>query len=107
VELEFCHGYLGGQILRPYNNRKWKFCGPSANTVLNLPPQALPGEAIHPLPGEADFEAVDQLNINMGVCMDCGACALICPTGAIFPAGRLPKGKADAAKVNCLHFLPD
>jgi len=31
VELKFCHGYLGGQILRPYNNRKWKFGGPKEN----------------------------------------------------------------------------
>ena len=66
-----------------------------------------PSEAIHPLPGEADFNAVAQLYIDMGVCMDCGACALICPTDAIHPAGRLPKGKADAARLNYLHFLPD
>ena len=31
VELKFCHGYLGAQILRPYNNRKWKFGGPKEN----------------------------------------------------------------------------
>jgi 2,4-dienoyl-CoA reductase-like NADH-dependent reductase (Old Yellow Enzyme family) len=31
LELKFCHGYLGGQILRPYNNRKWKYGGPKEN----------------------------------------------------------------------------
>lgn len=28
VDLKFCHGYLGSQILRPYNDRNWKYGGP-------------------------------------------------------------------------------
>ena len=28
VDLKLCHGYLGSQILRPYNDRNWKFGGP-------------------------------------------------------------------------------
>ena len=31
VEIKFCHGYLGSQILRPYNDRKWKYGGPKEN----------------------------------------------------------------------------
>lgn len=27
VDLKFCHGYLGSQILRPYNDRNWKYGG--------------------------------------------------------------------------------
>lgn len=27
VDLKFCHGYLGSQILRPYNDRLWKYGG--------------------------------------------------------------------------------
>jgi 2,4-dienoyl-CoA reductase-like NADH-dependent reductase (Old Yellow Enzyme family) len=27
VDMKFCHGYLGNQILRPYNDRKWKYGG--------------------------------------------------------------------------------
>ncbi len=27
VDLKFCHGYLGSQILRPYNDRDWKYGG--------------------------------------------------------------------------------
>ena len=27
VDVKLCHGYLGSQILRPYNDRKWKFGG--------------------------------------------------------------------------------
>jgi 2,4-dienoyl-CoA reductase-like NADH-dependent reductase (Old Yellow Enzyme family) len=31
IDLKFCHGYLGSQILRPYNNRRWKYGGDWAN----------------------------------------------------------------------------
>ncbi len=31
LELKFCHGYLGSQMLRPYNDRKWKYGGPKEN----------------------------------------------------------------------------
>jgi 2,4-dienoyl-CoA reductase-like NADH-dependent reductase (Old Yellow Enzyme family) len=27
VDVKLCHGYLGSQLLRPYNDRKWKFGG--------------------------------------------------------------------------------
>jgi 2,4-dienoyl-CoA reductase-like NADH-dependent reductase (Old Yellow Enzyme family) len=31
IDMKFCHGYLGSQILRPYNTRKWKYGGPWKN----------------------------------------------------------------------------
>jgi len=31
IDLKFCHGYLGSQILRPYNDRNWKYGGPWEN----------------------------------------------------------------------------
>ena len=31
VDLKFCHGYFGSQILRPYNDRQWKYGGPWEN----------------------------------------------------------------------------
>jgi 2,4-dienoyl-CoA reductase-like NADH-dependent reductase (Old Yellow Enzyme family) len=31
IDLKLCHGYLGSQLLRPYNDRKWKFGGPWEN----------------------------------------------------------------------------
>lgn len=31
VDLKLCHGYLGSQIIRPYNSRKWKYGGSWAN----------------------------------------------------------------------------
>ena len=27
IDLKFCHGYLGSQLLRPYNDRDWKYGG--------------------------------------------------------------------------------
>ncbi len=27
IDMKFCHGYLGNQMLRPYNDRKWKYGG--------------------------------------------------------------------------------
>ena len=31
VDFKLCHGYLGTQLLRPFNDRKWKYGGPWAN----------------------------------------------------------------------------
>jgi 2,4-dienoyl-CoA reductase-like NADH-dependent reductase (Old Yellow Enzyme family) len=31
IDMKLCHGYLGSQILRPYNDRKWKYGGPWEN----------------------------------------------------------------------------
>ena len=31
VDIKLCHGYLGSQFLRPYNDRKWKYGGPWEN----------------------------------------------------------------------------
>jgi 2,4-dienoyl-CoA reductase-like NADH-dependent reductase (Old Yellow Enzyme family) len=31
VDVKLCHGYLGSQLLRPFNDRKWKYGGSWAN----------------------------------------------------------------------------
>jgi 2,4-dienoyl-CoA reductase-like NADH-dependent reductase (Old Yellow Enzyme family) len=31
IDMKLCHGYLGSQILRPYNTREWKYGGPWEN----------------------------------------------------------------------------
>ena len=31
VDLKFCHGYLGSQLVRPYNDRRWKYGGSFEN----------------------------------------------------------------------------
>jgi 2,4-dienoyl-CoA reductase-like NADH-dependent reductase (Old Yellow Enzyme family) len=31
IDMKLCHGYFGSQVLRPYNDRKWKYGGPWEN----------------------------------------------------------------------------
>jgi len=31
IDMKLCHGYFGTQVLRPYNDRKWKYGGPWEN----------------------------------------------------------------------------
>ncbi len=31
IDMKLCHGYLGSQLLRPFNDRKWKYGGPWEN----------------------------------------------------------------------------
>ena len=31
IDLKLCHGYFGSQVIRPYNDRKWKYGGPWEN----------------------------------------------------------------------------
>ncbi|TFG59843.1 MAG: 2,4-dienoyl-CoA reductase [Spirochaetales bacterium] len=31
IDFKLCHGYFGSQLLRPYNDRKWKYGGPFEN----------------------------------------------------------------------------
>jgi 2,4-dienoyl-CoA reductase-like NADH-dependent reductase (Old Yellow Enzyme family) len=31
IDIKLCHGYLGSQFLRPFNNRRWKYGGPWEN----------------------------------------------------------------------------
>jgi len=33
VDIKFCHGYLGGQLLRPANNRDWEYGGSLRNRM--------------------------------------------------------------------------
>jgi len=33
IDFKLCHGYLGSAMLRPHNNRKWKYGGPWENRV--------------------------------------------------------------------------
>ena len=33
VDVKLCHGYLGSQFVRPFNDRKWKYGGPFENRM--------------------------------------------------------------------------
>lgn len=46
---------------------------------------ACPVNCIHPTPAEAGYAQAEMLYIDARVCIDCGACADVCPVGAIVP----------------------
>jgi ferredoxin len=58
-------------------------------------------------PATADDPAaagVSQLFINPDECIDCGNCASICPSNAIFVEEELPAGKEGFAAKNKAYF---
>ena len=56
--------------------------------------------AIHPTADEPKAGEVTQVYINPDECIDCGNCATICPSGAIFAIDDLPADKAHFAAIN-------
>ncbi|ADB34205.1 4Fe-4S ferredoxin iron-sulfur binding domain protein [Kribbella flavida DSM 17836] len=49
---------------------------------------ACPMNCIHPSPGEPGFGTTDGLFIDPRTCIDCGACAEVCPVDAAQPADK-------------------
>lgn len=49
-----------------------------------------PVECIHPKRSEPTFGLTTMLYINPVECIDCGACAPVCPVRAIYAEGDLP-----------------
>ena len=60
--------------------------------------------AIAPTQGDAKAGTVSQVFINPDECIDCGNCADLCPSNAIFPADELPADKAQFAEKNKAYF---
>ncbi len=63
-----------------------------------------PVDCIHPAPGEADFEAQEQLFIDPEVCIDCGACQPECPVAAIYPAEEVPAALVAYIEKNAAYY---
>jgi len=56
-------------------------------------------------PASADeASGVSQLFINPDECIDCGNCASLCPSGAIYSSDELPADKAEFADKNKAYF---
>jgi NAD-dependent dihydropyrimidine dehydrogenase PreA subunit len=51
-----------------------------------------------------DASGVSQLFINPDECIDCGNCASVCPSNAIFSLDDLPADKAGFADKNKAYF---
>lgn len=60
--------------------------------------------AIAPMEADAAAATVSQVYINPDECIDCGNCATVCPSGAIFSLDELPADKADFAAKNQAYF---
>jgi len=63
----------------------------------------MPGAAFHPKKNEA-FSAAPQLYIDPVECIDCGACAPVCPVSAIFPVDSLPEKWQHFTEINAKYF---
>jgi NAD-dependent dihydropyrimidine dehydrogenase PreA subunit len=60
--------------------------------------------AIAPAQSDAAAATVSQVFINPDECIDCGNCASVCPSGAIFSVDELPADKAEFAEKNKAFF---
>jgi NAD-dependent dihydropyrimidine dehydrogenase PreA subunit len=69
-------------------------CAPECATAAIAPASA----------GDPAAEGVPQLFINPDECIDCGNCATICPSNAIFVEEELPAGKEHFAAKNKAYF---
>jgi NAD-dependent dihydropyrimidine dehydrogenase PreA subunit len=56
------------------------------------------------LAGAAAAKTVSQVYINPDECIDCGNCASVCPSGAIFSVDDLPADKAGFEEKNKAYF---
>jgi len=58
---------------------------------------------IHPRKNES-ANGFKQLFINPKRCLDCGTCASVCESGAIFAIDELPEEKMQFAEVNAAYY---
>ena len=63
-----------------------------------------PVDCIHPTPGEAGFDSAEMLHIDPDVCIDCGACAEVCPVRAIFADDEVPAEWRHFIEANAAHY---
>jgi NAD-dependent dihydropyrimidine dehydrogenase PreA subunit len=65
---------------------------------------ACPVDCIHPRKDEPGYAETDQLFINPDECIECGACASVCPVSACFGPGELPEKWAAYEHKNAAHY---
>ncbi len=66
--------------------------------------EACPVDCIHPRKDEPEYAASEQLYVNPDECIDCGACAAVCPVNAIFGPGELPEKWASYEEKNARYY---
>jgi ferredoxin len=65
-----------------------------------------PVDCIHPGPDDEAFAQADQLYIDPGVCIDCGACQPECPVEAIYPGDEVPEHLLAYVQKNAAYYRP-
>ena len=65
---------------------------------------ACPVECIHPKRDETDFGSSKMHYINPVECIDCGACAPVCPVQAIYAEGDLPGRWERFEQINANYY---
>lgn len=63
-----------------------------------------PVNCIHPTPDEPGYAEAEQLYVNPGECIDCGACIPVCPTTSIFVLEELPAELSEFADKNAAYY---
>ncbi|GAC68497.1 putative ferredoxin--NADP(+) reductase [Gordonia soli NBRC 108243] len=66
--------------------------------------EVCPVNCIHPAPGEDGYATAEMLYIDPDVCIDCGACADVCPVGAISSDDELEGLDVRYLEVNAEHY---
>lgn len=69
--------------------------------------EVCPVDAIHPTAFDDAFDEHDQLFIDPGLCIECGACVPVCPTNAIFMHTSVPEQWQGYIELNRLYYEPD
>jgi ferredoxin len=52
--------------------------------------EVFPADCVHPTPDEPGFEEAEHLFIDPGECVDCNACAQVCPVEACLADSDVP-----------------
>jgi NAD-dependent dihydropyrimidine dehydrogenase PreA subunit len=63
-----------------------------------------PVDCIHPRKDEVRFAEAEQLYIDPGECIDCGACVPVCPVTAIFALEDLPEKWSHFTQKNADYY---
>jgi len=79
-------------------------CEPCIGVKATKCVEVCPVDAIHPRPDEEGFADAEQLYIDPETCIDCGACAAVCPEEAIFAEEEVPEKWQSFIAKNADHF---
>jgi NAD-dependent dihydropyrimidine dehydrogenase PreA subunit len=66
--------------------------------------EVCPVSCIHPTPDEPEYEAAEQLFIDPEECIDCDACASVCPVDACFSTEMLPGEWEQFTELNAAYY---